>query len=54
MSNLETFMLFAIPLGLIAIYFIGISLIDGYFTRKEQFVDKLNDKLKGAFDAKDE
>lgn len=40
--------------GLIGIYFVGQGLIDTYFARKEQFVDNIQEKMKGSFDGTDE
>ena len=41
-----------VVLGLM--YWLGVSLIDSYFKRKEQFVDNLYDKTKGSTDGKNE
>lgn len=37
--------------ALILFYFVGNALIDAYFKRKEEFVDHLQDKMKGTQDA---
>lgn len=34
----------------IAIYLLGQFLIDAYFRRKEKFVDRLNNKMRGQSD----
>ena len=46
----EMAVLLTIVVGGSGLYLLGHNLIDAYFRRKERFVDKLQDKLKGGSD----
>ena len=51
---MDTLLVIVILAALAGTYLLGDRLIDNYFNRKEKFVDRLQEKMKGTVDGKSE